>query len=151
VIRVSNEEGPGGLVAEAIRRLGPALEGVNPRWAELILSLMAIAMFRRPASERSGILEIMVRENPTREEVIRAMEKTLAESLFEQGEERGNLQGSLREARRALLSLLRSRLGGECPEQLAQQIEASTSVKELDDAFDRALTLTDLTGFALRE
>src|SRR4051794_39166161 len=105
VIPVTSEAWAGGFVAEAMRRLGPALDSIDPHWTELTMTIMAYSMAVRPASERAMILRVMARES-AREEVVRAMDGTIARMFEEEGELRG--------VRRALTSLLRYRLG-ECP------------------------------------
>jgi len=145
VLRVEDEERAEfeRVLTAVNRRLGPIADTQNARWSQLIRAIYAYSLFKRPASEHPRIKAIMERENPARVEEVRTMEKTIAQAMEERGE--------LREARRALLRLLRSRLRGDCPEELLRQIEASVNVKELQNAFDRAVDLDDLTGFQLRD
>jgi hypothetical protein len=139
------------VLEAARRRLDPLEETAKARWSQLMRAVYSYSLFRRPGSEHARIREIMEGGPPARVEEVRAMEKTIAQVIEERAEERGEARGKIAAARRALLQLVRSRLGGQCPEQLAQQIEASTDLKELEGGFDRALAAADLTGFRLRE
>jgi hypothetical protein len=67
------------------------------------------------------------------------MGKTIAESLKEEGEQKGLLQGKLRAQRRWLVLLLRSKFG-KVPASTAKRIEATERPDLLDRWFEQALT-----------
>lgn len=135
------------VVAELHARLRREIPPtVSWRWVELKFAMLTFAIFKRPESEQARIFEILEQGNPDQVEAIRVMQRTIIEAI----EQRAEKQGELRAARRALTSLLRSRLG-TCPDALAGQIADFKDPDQLHAAFERALGVDDLTGFRLRE
>jgi hypothetical protein len=132
------------VCTEAIRRVNTIREGEHVRWYELLRMMLIYAAWRRPEGDRQALAEIAERENPANHEEVRAMTQTAAEFLMEQGAR----QEALRRTRKYLRALLESRIG-PLPEALSQQIEATTDVTKLEEAFDRALRKDKLEGFQL--
>jgi hypothetical protein len=71
------------------------------------------------------------------------MGKTIAESLREEGEQKGLQQGELRSQRRWLVQLLRNRFG-KVPAATVRRIEATERLDLLDRWFDQASSAKSL-------
>jgi hypothetical protein len=126
------------VFTQAMRHLAPLSDRDRVRWTELVLATLGYARFRRPPEEADTFRAITERENPNRNEEVRAMAITIAEA-----EER---RGELRHARRILSEQLRARFG-PLPDAMAQQIATCDDLGRLDTALVRFAQVKSLEEF----
>jgi hypothetical protein len=109
------------------------------RWYDLMRIILSWAMWRRPGPERPALVAAAqtVQADVNRHKEIGLMAQTIAESIFEEGQ----LKGELNTARRVLRQMLIKRFG-TVSEQLLQRIENSTDVERLVAATLEVSSLT---------
>jgi predicted transposase YdaD len=120
---------------EALRRL-EALGGQDRvRWHDLMRIILSWALWRRPRQEGETLLAaaLATQANVDRQKEVKLMGQTIAESLWEEGRLKGQLEGELKIARRLLQQLLANHFGA-VPEAVLQQIEAVPDVDRLTAA-----------------
>jgi Putative transposase, YhgA-like len=130
---------------QTLRQVVSALEALADadrlRWLELLSYVAALIYNEREVAEREPLLEQVtdsVQNDKYRQEVF-DMGKTIAESLREEGEQKGEL----RTQRRCLVRLLRNRFG-KLPAATVRRIEATERLELLERWFDQASSAKSL-------
>jgi hypothetical protein len=140
VLRVEREEAETFRIVytEALRRLEVIQERDDPRWEELLRIILAWGQHRRPEEEWADLSAQAEtsQTNPQRRERVRAMGRTIADALREEGME----QGQLLAVRDVLRTLLEDRFGS-IPEPIAQRINGTTDLQRLRDATRQVIRL----------
>lgn len=132
------------VLTEAFRHVQQLGASDHVRWSRLTHGLLTYSIFRRPPGEHAQIREIGERENPERIEEVKAMSKTIAEALEEQGEQRGELK----RARTLLRKMLEKHIG-PIPEAIQQRIDAENDVERISAAVLGAEQLKSFDEFQL--
>jgi hypothetical protein len=137
---------------QSLEQAVAALEGMatqeRQRWLEFLSYLYALVYHEREASEQASLLdriETSVQSDPHRQEVFN-MGKSIAETLIEQGQEKGRQEGAVRALQQALLRLLRKKFG-KIPTGVTRRIEATQQVEQLEiwlDQFANARKLVEV-------
>lgn len=131
---------------EAVRRLGTLADRDRPRWQELLEAIFKWSYTHRPPTERTSLqVEAeTVQLDIRRRKEIKKMGQTIAESLIEEGMEKGEL----RLARSLLLDMLKKRFR-KVPKAVKQRIEATTELSRLKEAILNAMNLESLDDLRL--
>jgi hypothetical protein len=136
----------GRVFREALRRLGTLAERDRPRWQELLEATLRWAYARRPPAERPTLQAAAeaVQLDKQRRKEVREMGQTIAESLIEEGMEKGEL----RLARSLLLDVLKKRFR-KVPKAVKQRIDEATDVARLRAVILDPMSLNSLDDLRL--
>jgi hypothetical protein len=133
------------LLGEVVEWLERMPRAERLRWLELLSYVQALVYHERHPSEHAELSEVIaasVQTDEHRKEVF-AMHQTIAEALKaegrKEGEKRGEKRGELRALRQVLLRQLRQRFPA-LPQTVAQRVEATTDIGQLQEWIDRVLT-----------
>jgi flagellar biosynthesis/type III secretory pathway protein FliH len=165
VLRVEKEEAAQfqAVLTEAARRLANLRGSDSVRWYDLMRALIAYAQHRRPAQERTALIDAVRQADPGSQKEVDAMAQTIAEAIFEEGREKGlsqglsqgltqglsqgraegRLEGELQATRTLLRRLLEARFQS-LPEAIIQRIDQTTDLNRLQEAVLRVSGLQKL-------
>jgi hypothetical protein len=131
---------------EATRRLETLADRDRPRWQELLEAILTWAYARRPQKECAALqaAAATVQLDLRRRKEVLNMGQTIAESLIEEGMEKGQL----RLARSLLLDILKKRFR-KVPKAVKQRIETTTELSRLRETILEAMNLESLDDLHL--
>jgi hypothetical protein len=114
-----------------MRQLEPLAGQDNVRWSELMRIILSWGLWRRPGQERQSLLAAAqaTQTNVERQKEVGLMAQTIAESIWEEGLRKGELEA----ARRLLQQLLVKRFG-TVPEEEVRRVASVTDVERLTAA-----------------
>jgi putative YhgA-like transposase len=138
------------ICQQALRHLEGLAQRDKPRWDELLRMALTLALFRRPPQERAGLVQLArdSQANQARQKEVGDMAQTIAESLVEEGLEKGKVIGQLATYRQVLRDVLEVRFGS-LPPPLSEQIDAIADIARLRDLNKQAARIDRLEDFKL--
>lgn len=140
----------------ALERVLQNLEGLSEvdrqRWRELLAYLQALVYNERPGIEheplRTKIQEQFSRAEDQRE--VRSMEKTIWQTIMDQGRAEGEQREALRSRKQMLERMLRKKFR-RVPARVVKRIEAETRVGQLDAWLDEFATTDTLEAMSVAQ
>ena len=134
------------IYSEVQRRLQGLSVQDRVRWYDLQRILITWGQHRRPKAERQTLLAatLNAQAHPGRRAEVEQMEKTIAEALIEEGEERGRLLQSRQYLRRLLTKKFK-----RLPEEIIHRIETTTDLDRLDACVDQIMDIQSLEELRL--
>jgi hypothetical protein len=126
------------IYVSAMRQLEPLAGEDHVRWSELMRIILSWGQWRRPGQERQNLLAAAraAQTNVERQKEVGLMAQTIAESIWEEGLRKGELEA----ARRLLQQLLVKRFS-TVPEDVVRRVASATDVERLTAA---ALQVLDI-------
>jgi predicted transposase YdaD len=139
------------VLTEAAQHLAALRGQEEVRRQDLMRIILTYACWRRPAAEREALVAAVMQAIPTRQEEIRHMVQTIAESWIEEGRAKGRAEGRAEglaagelNAYRDVLPHLLTLKFGPLPETVLQRIGACADVERLKAALERVATMQSL-------
>jgi hypothetical protein len=156
VVRAERARAPvfRGIYERVLQRLEEMSEREHVRWQELLWFLLSWAVRRRPREEGEELVTMAAasqRSARRREEIGemgRAVRKSWAEEMLEEGVERGRALGQLSTSREILRIQLGERFG-TVPEELVARIEAVEDLERLRNALRQVVHIQSLSELEL--
>ncbi|MCG9128205.1 Rpn family recombination-promoting nuclease/putative transposase [Candidatus Poribacteria bacterium] len=116
------------------------------QYQNVLLYLYQLIFFRRPASERTDLLEVMQRH--TQDKEVQDMVMTSAELLIEKGVTQGIEQGIIQEKQNSVIRLIQHKFD-EVPDSFAKSLREITDIIQLESLFDDVLNASNLDDIEL--
>jgi hypothetical protein len=156
VLRATGEPRPvfERVYAEALQRLGRLASQDEPRWYDLLRTVLSWSLWRRRREEHAALraAAVAAQADAKHQQEVGVMADTIAESIWKegwtQGLSEGESRGGLSAARRMLQRLLTARFG-PLPEEVVQRIAACTDLERLMTAAEQVQPLEKLEDLPL--
>ncbi len=131
-----------GALLEAISRLNTLEAAQTAQRRRAIVYLILLILHRRPSKEREELLALIDEHTDTTEV------ESMAQSIIELSEKRGETRGETRAKQAAVLKLLQIRFD-PVPEIFISEINSIRSLSRLDSLFERVATAQTLDEIEL--
>lgn len=151
---IQHEDADATVVRDALNETLRQIQNLDAvsisQYQNLLLYLYQLIFFRRPAGERTDLLDVM--QMHTQDKEVQDMVMTSAELLIEkgvtQGIEQGRQQGIIQEKQNSVIRLIQHKFD-DVPDNFPKFLREITDIVQLESLFDDVLNASNLDDIEL--